>query len=259
MWPVILEIGPLKLYSFGLMAALAFLAGSQLLRIEFERRKLGVDRWSNYAVGALLGGFVGARVNYLITHLDDLKLDPRGALFSGSGLIWYGGLIGGVLVAYFFSRRYKQHFGEISDAFSPALVAAYILGRVGCLVSGDGDYGGPSDLPWAMAFPNGIVPTTERVHPTPIYEVLLSLPILAFLWRTRHKNWPVWTQFGVYLTLTGIERFVVEYWRLNQPGLLGLTTPQQVSVVLVAIGAALWIRGARAEGTATARRIVPAG
>lgn len=250
MWPVILELGPIKLYSFGLMAALAFLYGSHLLRIEMRRRGFAEDAWSNYSVLALLGGFLGARINYLLTHLEDLRLDWRGALFSGSGLVWYGGVIGGVLLTWLLSVRRKQSFGALADAFAPSLSAAYMLGRVGCFVSADGDYGPPSNLPWAMAFPNGIVPTTERVHPTPVYEVLLTLPILLLLWRTRLRDWPRWKQFGLYLALSGVERFVVEYWRTNQPWLLGLTTPQVLSVALILLGTMLFLRP-RAMATAS--------
>jgi phosphatidylglycerol---prolipoprotein diacylglyceryl transferase len=242
MWPVILELGPIRLYSFGLMAALAFLAGSQLLRLELNRRGYPEGSWSNFAVGALLGGFVGARVNYLVTHLAEFRQNPIGSTFSGSGLVWYGGLVGGILVAWFLNRRTKRTFLELSDAFAPALTVAYMLGRVGCFVSGDGDYGKPSNVPWAMAFPHGIVPTTDRVHPTPIYEILMCAPILWLLWRTRHRAWPAGKQFGLYLALTGIERFVVEFWRRNPPEALGLTTAQWFGIGAVAFGVWLFLR-----------------
>src|SRR5262245_26281363 len=100
MIPVLFEWGPIKLYSFGLMAAIAFLSGSYLLKLEMDRRGFREGAWNNYAIGALLGGFVGARLNYLVIHLDEVAHDWRGALFSGSGLVWYGGFFGGVLAAW---------------------------------------------------------------------------------------------------------------------------------------------------------------
>jgi len=176
MWPVILEIGPIKLYSFGLMAALALLGGSFLLKLEMDRNRLGEGRWNNYAIVALLGGFAGAKINYLITEPDLLRESLFGSLISGAGLVWYGGFIGGAFAAFLLSRYYRHPYGVVADCFAPALAIAYMLGRVGCLISGDGDYGVPSDLPWAMAFPNGIVPTSVPVHPTPIYEILIRWP-----------------------------------------------------------------------------------
>lgn len=242
MWPVIFEWGPLKLYSFGLMAAIAFLVGSQLLKLEAERRGWSENSWSNYAVAALLGGFIGARLNYLITHFSEFRQDPLGSTFSGSGLVWYGGLVGGVIATWFLSRREKRPFLELADAFSPALAVAYLFGRVGCFVSGDGDYGKPTSVPWAMAFPHGIVPTNDRVHPTPLYEVLITLPIVLVLWSTRRREWGTGRQFGLYCMLTGLERFVVEFWRRNEPGLLGLTVAQLSGLGVVALGAVLFFR-----------------
>jgi phosphatidylglycerol:prolipoprotein diacylglycerol transferase len=241
MFPVILELGPIKLYSFGLMAAVALIAGSYLLRLEMDRRRMGEGLWNNYSIAALVGGFVGAKLNFLIFHPDLVRDDLFGSLFSGAGLVWYGGFIGGVVACWLLSRRYKHPFGEVSDAFAPALAAAYLFGRFGCLFSGDGDYGPPSDLPWAMAFPNGIVPTDVPVHPTPIYEILMMSVVLAILWATRRRDWAPWSHFGLYLVLAGIERFIAELWRTNPRGPLGLTTAQQMSAVLFVVGLALFL------------------
>ena len=242
MWPVILELGPIRLYSFGLMAAIAFLVGSRLLRLEMTRRKYPEGAWSNYAIVALLGGFVGARLNYILTHLSEFREDPIGSTFSGSGLVWYGGMVGGIVAAWLLSRRHRRPFLELADAFAPGLAAAYLFGRVGCFVSGDGDYGRPSNVPWAMAFPHGIVPTNDRVHPTPIYEVLMTLPILLLLWRTRLRDWPAGKQFGLYCILTGLERFIVEFWRRNDPSAFGITVAQEFGLGAVALGLFLFFR-----------------
>lgn len=242
MWPVIVHLGPVPIYSFGVMAALAFLVGSHLLKLEMQRRGYPEPTWSSFAVWALAGGFLGAKLNYLLTHLVDLQADPRGMIFSGSGLVWYGGFLGGILAVWLAGRREQIPFLTLADAFAPALAAAYTLGRVGCFVSGDGDYGRACSLPWAMAFPNGMVPTTERVHPTPLYEILMTLPILLTLWSTRSKGWIPGRQFGLYMALSGTERFVVEFFRRNAPGFLGLTTAQHLSFVAILVGIALIMR-----------------
>lgn len=249
MIPVLFEIGPIKLYSFGLMAGLAFLCGSYLLKLEMDRRGFGEGKWNTYAITALLCGFLGAKLNFLMFsgELDDLSVNM---IVSGSGLVWYGGFIGGVLGAAVVARRNLHPYGVVADAFAPALAAAYLLGRVGCFVSGDGDYGYASDVPWAMAFPNGIVPTTERVHPTPIYEVLLMIPVLWILWRVRKRPWAPYAHIGLYLILAGIERFVVEFWRRNEPGFLGITTAQQLSILAILLGLVLWGRRSTGAGEA---------
>ena len=105
-------------------------------------------------------------------------------MFSGEGLVWYGGAIGGA-VAVLLWARYRDFLGlALLDLCAPALALGYAIGRIGCQLSGDGDYGVASDLPWAMAYPDGTVPTTEEVHPTPVYETLAMGLIAWVLWRT---------------------------------------------------------------------------
>ncbi len=239
MIPILFELGPIKIYSFGLFAAIALLAGSWLLQKELDRRGFAEGVWNSYSMAALLGGFAGAKLNFILFHPDVLQNGLRG-FFSGAGLVWYGGLIGGVLATFFLSRRYGDSFGELSDAFSPALVIAYIFGRVGCFVSGDGDYGYPTDVPWAMAFPNGVVPTDVPVHPTPLYEIALMSVALFILWKTRTRDWATWGQFGLYLILAGAERFIVEFWRTNEKVWLDLTTAQLFSIGMALVGLYLW-------------------
>lgn len=252
MIPVLLELGPIKIYSFGLMAALALLGGSYLLKLELDRRGYPEGIWNNYAMAAMLGGFLGAKANFLVLHPDVLSGNWIRGAFSGAGLVWYGGLVGGVVATFLLSRRYRHSFGELADAFSPALIAAYAIGRIGCLVSGDGDYGYPTDVPWAMAFPNGVVPTTERVHPTPLYEIAMMSVVLPILWRTRRLGWATWSQFGLYLVLAGTERFVAEFWRINPRVFGGLSTAQIMSVALVVVGLVLWMRRHRGRSSAGA-------
>ena len=136
------------------------------------------------------------------------------------------------------------------DAFAPGLAAAYGIGRIGCQLSGDGDYGPASDLPWAMAYPKGMVPTTELVHPTPVYEIMMMIPIVALLWRLRTREYAPGWLFGAYLVLVGIERWISEIFRDRTPEsmTLGMSTAQWTSVVAVLFGAWLLVTRRHAPG-----------
>jgi phosphatidylglycerol:prolipoprotein diacylglycerol transferase len=130
----------------------------------------------------------------------------------------------------------------VCDCFAPGLAAAYAIGRIGCHLSGDGDYGPPSTLPWAMAYPSGIVPTLERVHPTPVYEALMMGTLALVLWRLGCRPWAGGRLFGLYLLLAGAERFAVEFVRLNLVLAWQLTAAQWISIPVVVLGAWLFQR-----------------
>ena len=234
-----IQLGPFELKTFGLMFALGFLAAGGVVARRFD--ELGKPRdWAYEMVfAALVGGLVGARVYYLAQNWDDVSHDLIGNLFSGSGLVWYGGALGGAL-AVFLWAWWRGFLGLVLlDVAAPALAVGYAIGRIGCQVSGDGDYGKASDLPWAMSYPDGTVPTDERVHPTPVYETLATGLIAWLLWRLRDRFRPG-ILFALYLVLSGLERFLVEFLRRNDETVAGLTTPQVESLVLMLIGT-VWI------------------
>ena len=243
MIPVIFEIGPIKLYSFGLMVLLAFAGGAFLVLRELKRRGLRPDHLEGYPLTAMVSGIAGARIYWVFTHLDQVAESPLRSIFGSAGLTWYGGLVGGVAATLWLARRHRQRLWDLCDAFAPGLAAAYGIGRIGCQLSGDGDYGPPSDLPWAMAYPNGMVATTELVHPTPVYEILMIIPIVALLWRLRtQERTPGWL-FGAYLVLVGIERWISEIFRVRTPEsmMFGMSTAQWTSIVAILIGAWLLV------------------
>lgn len=251
MFPVIVEIGPVKLYSFGLMVMMAFLGAAWMVTRELSRRGLVPDHLEGYPMLALLGGLGGARVYYLLEHLEQLQANPFRSLFAGAGLTWYGGAIGGALVVLLFARHKGQPLWSMCDAFAPALAAAYGIGRIGCQLAGDGDYGPPSDLPWAMAYPRGVVPVAVPVHPTPIYEVLMMIPIVALLWGLRRQpRGPGWL-FGLYLVLVGIERWISEIFRVRPEGdlMAGMSQAQWLSVGAMLFGA--WLLSTRRRANAS--------
>ena len=180
---LILQIGPIKIYSYGLMMAMAFLVAGFLLRRELKRAGLPVDMGDLIVIGAVLGGIIGAKLYSLIENLDDPDALSLRSFFSGAGLVWYGGFIGGTIAVVAIIHLKRAPLLETLDLLAPMLILGYAFGRMGCFLSGDGCYGPPTDLPWGMAFPNGTVPTLERVHPAPLYEITMSLVIFAFLWK----------------------------------------------------------------------------
>ena len=240
-----IELGPLTLQTFGICFALAFVAAGLVLARRL--REVGEPpEWAYEIIfSGLVGGLVGSRVDYIAQNWDDASDDLLGAFFSGSGLVWFGGLVGGA-VGVLLWARWRGWLGlALLDACSVPIALGYAIGRVGCQLSGDGDYGTASDLPWAMAYPEGTVATLTEVHPTPVYEALAMSLVALLLWRLRHRMAPG-SLFALYLVLAGIERLLVEFIRRNEAVLLGLTFAQLVSVAIIAAGAA-WLVSRRRE------------
>lgn len=242
-----IDIGPLSLKTFGLCFGLAFVACGALVARRLRELDKPVDWAYEMIFAALLGGLVGARLYWVAANWDRAQDDLIGTLFSGSGLTWYGGAIGGALAVLGWARWRGWWDARLLDTAAPALAIGYAIGRVGCQLSGDGDYGRASDVPWAMAYPDGVVPTTEEVHPTPIYETVSMALVAWVLWRWRDVFRPG-ALFGMYLAAAGVERFLVEFVRRNDTGALGLTTAQYISVGMVAAGGALVVMLGRRDG-----------
>jgi len=237
MFPEIVKLGPITVYSYGLMAALGFLLCGFLL----ERQLLRVGRDRELAgsiiIAAIIGGIVGSKIYFLIQNPDLLREDFLGNVFSGAGLIWYGGAIGGFLAVTWWIRRKGLPFLLVADLMGPLLLLGQGMGRVGCFLAGDGCYGPPSDVPWAMAFPRGVVPTMERVHPTPLYDTLLLVTLFLILWSVRKRNFKPGTMFGLFAVAMGIERFITEFWRVDPKYIFGfLSQAQLISIILFFIG-----------------------
>lgn len=236
MLPILFQIGPLKIYSFGLMLALGFLVTGYIFKRELKRRKLPLELGDSIIIGTMLGGIFGAKVYSVIEGIKDLGISSLKNFFSGAGLVWYGGFTGAIIVVLLIMHFKRAPKMKIFDTMAPLVILGYAFGRMGCFLSGDGDYGPPTDLPWGMAFPNGTVPTTEKVHPTPLYEIILSLIIFAYLWKMRKRDLPTGWMFGMFLILAGIERFVIEFWRLTKVVAFGMTMAQIISIFAIIIG-----------------------
>jgi len=237
----------LPLKTFGMCFALAFVVSGAVVGRRLKELGRPPDWAYEMVFAALIGGLVGARLYWVLTNLDDVRGDVLGGIFGGSGLVWFGGLLGGAAGVLLWARRRGMFNVTLLDACSPALAIGYAVGRVGCQISGDGDYGSPTDLPWGMAYPDGVVPTTEVVHPTPIYETLSMCLVAWALWRARDALRPG-LLFACYLVLAGSERFLVEIVRRNDAVLAGLTEAQLLSLVMIAAGG-IWLwRASRSGG-----------
>ena len=239
MRPVLFELGGIELSSYGVSKALAAIVAGLLLARELRRRGLDPGLAYSLTLAATVAGFVGAKLYYLAEHAGTLSAHDLG----GMGFTWFGGLIGGAAAVAWVARRHGLGIGVVAGMVPIPLAVAYGIGRVGCLLAGDGTYGLPSDLPWAMSFPDGTVPTTARVHPTPLYEAIVAFGVAALLWRLRALMTPL-ALFGIFAMLMGVSRFLVEFIRLNEEVVLGLSQPQLWSLAVVAIGVAVLYRSA---------------
>ncbi len=261
MYPELFKIGPFTVYSYGLMLGIAFIVASYFLTKEFERKNLSSNLATEITLLAIIFGIVGSKLFSLFENWDAFLKDPMIA-FSPGGLTFYGGLILAIIAIWIYLKRKKIPFLVVADAAAPSLILAYGIGRIGCHLAGDGDYGIPTNLPWgtnyshgtvppsvmfdqfnfqkyfpdvAKHFPNG-VPDSTPLHPVPIYEFILAVIIFGILWKLRKKDWADGKLFMFYLIFAGFERLMVEFIRLNPRLLFGLTEAQLISVVMIIAG-----------------------
>lgn len=257
MYPVIIQLGPITIYSFGLMMALAFLAAAYLTGRELDRKGYDAEIASSLVIWAAAGGIAGARLWLVVDDWNGFVADPMGSLFSGAGFVWYGGLIGGALAVAWAARHYyKIGFLLIADCVAPGLALAHGIGRIGCQLAGDGDWGTVTTLPWGMAYEKAIIgwdyPPGVRVHPTPVYEMLAYFLIAGILWRWRSTERPEGSLFAWYLILSSIARFSVEFVRINPRLWLDLSAAQWTAVVLAVAGIGILIVNSMATAGAVA-------
>ncbi|HVA17281.1 MAG TPA: prolipoprotein diacylglyceryl transferase [Candidatus Dormibacteraeota bacterium] len=279
-----IHIGPLTIASFGLCVGIAMFISYFVLAKDMQRRGIHAPADMLVAVPCI-AGLIGAKLYHVLETPRDLFADPK-ILISQYGFAWFGGFLGGLIAFVWLARHYRIPLLEIFDAASPAAALGYGIGRIGCLISGDGDYGIPTSLPWGMSFPHGLVPTTQKVHPTPIYELIVAIFIFWWLWkqggkqtqsavisgaaardvkvsqraaqrklgpdaRDRNIAPPRGSVFARYLILTGVARFLVEFIRINPRSFFGMTNAQAASLGSIILGVALmWhLRKQAAEQT----------
>jgi phosphatidylglycerol:prolipoprotein diacylglycerol transferase len=231
----------ISIKTFGVTFALAFLACGLVIARRLRELEKPVDWAYELVFAALLGGVIGARGYFLIQNYSSVRHNLLGSIFSGSGLVWYGGAIGGAIGVLLWMRWRDAIELRMFDMAATALALGYGIGRIGCQVSGDGDYGIRSSLPWAMGYPHGTVPTPPgvTVQPTPIYETVTMCLLAYCLWQLRDRVRPG-VVFALYLVLSGLERLLVEFIRRNAEVWAGLTAPQVESIVLMIVGL-MWL------------------
>ena len=250
MYPTLFRIGDFEVTTFGVLVAIGALVGLWVFQRELARRGLpenGVDA----AIAGVLGGLAGAKL------LWTLEFSGRGEpvaslLFSRGGLSWFGGLLGGVGVGLWMLRRRRIPWIAGLAAAAPALAIGHAIGRIGCFLVGD-DYGGPTNLPWAVAFPEGLPPTDVPVHPTQLYEAALLAPIAWALIRWRRRGVDDRVVLGRYLILAGALRFAIEFVRVNERILGPLTLAHLISAAVIIAGVLLL----RASRTSHSRSPTP--
>ncbi len=238
MYPELLEIGDFVISSFGVMVAAAFLVAYWLGVKEFERKNLQEKLLSDLLLTSIAGGIIGAKLLYLLENvpINEILENPIYHIFSRGGLTFYGGLFAAVFLAWIVCRKNRVNFWLIGDATAPSMAIGYSIGRIGCFLVGD-DYGVPSDLPWSMAFPNGLPPTVEKVHPTQLYEIIIMGLVFVYLWKIRKRNFKTGYLFSIYLILAGSERFLMEFIRNTTPSSIpGLSIAQLMAVFIVLVG-----------------------
>ena len=273
MYPFI-HIGHFSIGTFGLCLWLASVCACWMLYKNFQRNGINADA-VGVAAYTTVGGVVGAKLWHVLEDPTLLMHQPLQVLFDRAGFAWFGGLLVGIAVLLWQGRQApgphgnEPHAGKLGglamlDLAAPAVAVGYGVGRLGCLISGDGDYGVPTNLPWGMSFPNGVDPTTVKcvelgwpanckVQPTPIYEFFIWTVIALILWRIGKRvlnGEAPGKVFSGYLILTGAARFLIEFIRINPRSFFGMSNAQTASLVSVLLGIALLLRVKSSSPTA---------
>ena len=238
MYPVLFRIAGFEITSFGVLVAVGAMVGLWVFRRELRRTRLpdtGVDA----AAAGLVGGLAGAKLLWIFEHrAEEPFLD---LVLSRGGMSWFGGFAGGILAGLWLMHRRQLPKIAVLAAATPALAIGQAIGRMGCFLVGD-DYGRPSHLPWAVAFPQGLPPTTLPVHPTQLYEAAALIPLAWLLFRWRRQGQSDTLVLGAYLSLAGAIRFLIEFLRVDVRVLGIFSVAHLASLAGIVLGAVLCSR-----------------
>jgi phosphatidylglycerol:prolipoprotein diacylglycerol transferase len=253
MIPTIFEIGPIPVHSFGLMIALMFFAAVARLGDSFA--EAGIDRRlaETFVFYGVFSGLIGARLWYLIEEWSSVKGDLVGAVFSGAGFTFYGGFVAALATVLLICKKNQISSHKFFDSGVPTLALGYAIGRLGCQLSGDGDYGISTTSWLGMSYEHGVVPTPPgiMVLPTPLYESVIAILIALFLLSdtAKQKFKAPWQMWGCALLLLSTERFIIEFIRVKQK-YIGLSEAHYFSIIFALLGIYLMLRksGASTRG-----------
>jgi phosphatidylglycerol---prolipoprotein diacylglyceryl transferase len=247
MFPILFQYKLISIGGYGVMLGTGFYLAFLLFERELKLRSMDPEIAYKILLAAIPGGIVGSKLFHVLEHLDEFMMNPWDMLVSGAGLSAYGGFLLSFLLAFVIVKRSKESFFKVADTAVPSMALGYCFGRFGCHVAGDGCYGIFTESFWGTAYPNGIVPTTMPVFPTPLFEVFFSFIVLGAMLQLRKREWPDGRLFFLYLLLNGLPRFLVEFIRLNPKLMLGLTQAQVIGVVFMIVSAAgMYIVGRKA-------------
>jgi len=224
--------------SYGLLLGIAFYLSFLFTEREFRLKDIDPDLAYKLLIVIIPSAIIGAKIFHIFENLDEFISSPASMIFSGAGLSVYGGFVLSFISAIVVIRKNKENVLKIFDTTSPAMALGYAIGRLGCHASGDGCYGIPSESIFSVAYPNGIVPITVNVLPTPLFESFASFLFFLILMKLRKHDLKTGIIFFIYLIMNGFARFMIEFVRLNPVTSLGLTQAQIVAVFFVVIGIA---------------------
>jgi phosphatidylglycerol:prolipoprotein diacylglycerol transferase len=253
MYPRLLELGPITLYTYGVLLAAAYLLGLKLAMVRAAKRGLDAARILDLGIYIIIAALLGAKLLLLVTDFSTFRQDPRELLtLARSGGVFYGGLILAVAVALWYIRRARLPLWATCDAFAPGIALGHVIGRFGCFFAGC-CYGKPTTVPWAITFTNPFAaanvgtPLGVPLHPTQLYEAGAEFLILVVLLASERKRKPfAGRTFWLYMLLYAISRFVIEFFRGDERGNVGvLSTSQFISVLLAPLAIAMLVYLAR--------------
>src|SRR3954454_3756961 len=238
MYPELFRIRSFEVTSFGLMVAAGALVGLWLFERELKRSGLPAEAVNGAVIG-VIAGLIGAKLLWAVEHRGE---EPIVALLtSRGGLSWFGGLFAALAAGLGYFRWKRWNVLPILAAATPAMPIGHLLGRIGCFLVGD-DYGRPTSLPWGVAFPRGLPPTLDRVHPTQLYEGAFLALLAWMLIRWRRKGLADRTVLGRYFVIAGAFRFLLEFVRVNVRVLGPLTVAHCFALAVVALGLVILLR-----------------
>jgi phosphatidylglycerol---prolipoprotein diacylglyceryl transferase len=249
MYPRLFEIGPITLYTYGVLLAAAYLVGLKLAMVRARHRGLDHNRVLDLGIYIIISALVGAKALLLVTDFRTFSADPRELLtLARSGGVFYGGLILAVTVALWYIRRVGLPLWTTCDVFAPGIALGHVVGRFGCLFAGC-CYGKPTNLPWAITFhdpfaqQNVGTPLNQPLHPTQLYEAGAEFLILLLLLGTERKGKPFpGRTFWLYMLLYAVSRFIIEFFRGDERGSVGMfSTSQFISLILAPLAVVMLV------------------
>jgi len=242
----------------GLMVALAVFSGIPILASSFRRNGIDSGLAEKYAVAAGVSGILGARVWYLIVNTNQILEDASSArstvewfsivaghVFASAGFIFYGGFVVAAITLWIMMKRDRILPSQFLDTMGPGLALSYAIGRIGCQLSGDGDYGMATSSWIGMSYETGVVPTPPgvRAYPAPFFESVMSILVFIILTRIEEKGLlkRPYSRFGLYLAAMSCERFLIEIIRLNPRFSAGISQAQVFALTFLVLGLVLMV------------------